>query len=238
MSNAADTEYVLEIDDVRIRVARKRVKNVNFRIGPDGTARMSVPWHVSRDRAEQIARSHIDWFRIHAQRATERRGLAPVAWESGDELRVWGKTVRLRVEETVDIPSCSYEGDELVLRVPAGTTSAGRAAFVEQWLKEELRAHLQELVPACEARVGAHATSVTLRRMKTRWGSCTASTGRIRLNVALAQCPPDCLEMVLVHELCHLLEANHGPRFHALMDLHYPSWRVAQRWLNEHPPGV
>jgi predicted metal-dependent hydrolase len=42
--------------------------------------------------------------------------------------------------------------------------------------------------------------------------------------------------MVLVHELCHIIEANHGPRFKALMDLHCPDWRVSKRWLDAHSP--
>ena len=52
-----------------------------------------------------------------------------------------------------------------------------------------------------------------------------AATGRICINVRLALYPPECLEYVVVHELCHLLERGHGSRFKALMDAFMPDWR-------------
>lgn len=67
--------------------------------------------------------------------------------------------------------------------------------------------------------------------MVSRWGSCNVKTGRICINVQLAAQPPECLEYVVVHELCHLREANHGPRFHALLDAYLPHWRDAERKL-------
>ncbi len=228
--------YVVDVNGIAITITHKRVRNVNLRIGSNGDARMSVPLHMSRARAMEVARSHEDWFRTHAARANARRSDGPMLWETGECLNVWGTERKLSVEHTQDVPQCELNGELLVIRVPEGTTPEGRAKFVERWLCEQMRGRLKELVPAFEKRVGVHAASITLRRMKSRWGSCTSSTGRIRLNTALAEQPPKCLEMVLVHELCHLLVANHGPRFKALMDLHCPDWRVWQRLLDEHPP--
>ncbi|MFR6467952.1 MAG: SprT-like domain-containing protein [Lachnospiraceae bacterium] len=69
--------------------------------------------------------------------------------------------------------------------------------------------------------------------MKTRWGSCTVQTGKIRLNFSLARKPEACLEYVLVHELCHLLEPSHNARFHGLMDKFLPDWRERKLLLNQ-----
>ncbi|MBR3327488.1 MAG: M48 family metallopeptidase [Atopobiaceae bacterium] len=230
--------YELMVDGIPVLVTHKRVKNVNVRIGADGAARMSVPVRVSRERAERIAHSYAGWFRTHLERAGNRRVPAPQQWQSGERLMVWGSEVTLLIEESRGRATCELVGPSLVLRVPADSTPQSRERLVEDWLRKELRTRLQDLVPLCEERVGKHASSITLRRMKTRWGSCTTRTASIRLNTALAECPPACLEMVLVHELCHLWEANHGRRFHMLMDLHCPDWRVTQRWLNEHQPRV
>ena len=235
---STDKSYVVVVDNIPITITHKRVRNINLRIGPRGDARMSVPMYMSKSRATEEARSHASWFRTHVARVTARRREGPVLWETGESLCVWGKERRLSVACTHGVPSCQLDEELLVIRVPEGTTPEGRGKFVERWLREQMRERLNELVPLCEERVGAHATSITLRRMKSRWGSCTSSTGRIRLNVALAERAPKCLEMVLIHELCHLLVANHGPRFRALMDLHCPDWRVWQRMLNEHPPRV
>lgn len=235
MAERSATHYVLLLDGITVHVTRKRVKNINYRIDGSGRACMSVPWHISRDRAEQYARSRLGWFRERL-RMREEVIAVPREWESGEKLWVWGELATLEVVETDGVPTCSLVDGRLVLRVPHGSTADGRARFVDRWLADQLRERLVELVPACEQRVGVRAASITLRHMKSRWGSCTCSKRTIRLNTALAGCPPACLEMVLVHELCHILEANHGPRFHALMDLHCPGWRAFERWLDEHPP--
>jgi predicted metal-dependent hydrolase len=76
---------------------------------------------------------------------------------------------------------------------------------------------------------------VRIRRMRTRWGSCNAEAGRIWLNVELAKKPPSCLEYLLVHEMVHLLERRHGPRFRQLMDALMPGWPARRDALNRSP---
>lgn len=287
MSRPQLRTYTIEVGSITIQVTHKRVKNVNVRIGPDGSARMSVPARMSVSRAKELAREYAPWFEQHRQKRADRQAPQPIRWETGEVLRVWGEDVTVRVEPCDGKPTCMLVADALVadalvadtlvadmlvadalvagspvegapsyptpnadkgvpganksvlvLRVPASSSPPEREAVVEAWLAGQLRERLTTLLPECEAEVGRRATAITLRRMKTRWGSCTPKTGRIRLNTALAECKPACLRMVLVHELCHLIELNHGPRFHALMDLHCPDWRASQRWLNEHPPRV
>lgn len=72
---------------------------------------------------------------------------------------------------------------------------------------------------------------VVYRNMKTRWGSCQPSTGRICINTRLALYSPECLEYVVVHELCHLLVAHHGAEFKELMTRVMPDWRERQKRL-------
>ena len=66
--------------------------------------------------------------------------------------------------------------------------------------------------------------------MKTRWGSCTAS-GRLLLNSQLIVLPTSSIDYVIAHELCHLREAKHGPRFERLLARVMPDWRVRHERL-------
>ena len=81
--------------------------------------------------------------------------------------------------------------------------------------------------------IGVTYGRISIREQKTRWGSCTVQTGKIRLNLSLARKPEACLEYVLVHELCHLLEPSHNARFHGLMDKFLPDWRERKLLLNQ-----
>ena len=74
-----------------------------------------------------------------------------------------------------------------------------------------------------------------LQRMKTKWGSCNASRGTIRLNTELVKKPRDLLEYVVVHEMIHIIEPTHSPRFFEILAQSYPTWAEARRELNELP---
>ena len=75
-------------------------------------------------------------------------------------------------------------------------------------------------------------SAVVLRKMKRRWGSCSSS-GVITLNTQLIKYPVTCIDAVIVHELCHLLEFNHSKRFYRLMDEAFPDWQKADKLLRK-----
>ena len=111
-----------------------------------------------------------------------------------------------------------------IAQSPRAEAAAATPAEVAQW-KAVVAACVPALIEAWEPIMGVKAGKIAYRNMTSRWGSCQPSTGRICINVRLALYPPECLEYVVVHELCHLLERGHGPRFHALMDTFMPDWK-------------
>lgn len=113
---------------------------------------------------------------------------------------------------------------------PQGRAAAASSDEVAQW-KAVVQAFVPPLIAKWEPIIGVNAGKITYRNMASRWGSCQPSTGRICINVRLALYPPECLEYVVVHELCHLLERGHGPRFHALMDAFLPDWKAIRAKL-------
>lgn len=113
---------------------------------------------------------------------------------------------------------------ERVSATPMAQASQASKGEVAQW-RAVVQACVPALVAAWEPIMGVKAGQLAYRNMTSRWGSCQPSTGRICINVRLALYPPECLEYVVVHELCHLLERGHGPRFKALMDAFMPDWR-------------
>ena len=170
---------VLRVDDLDVEVTRKRVKNVNLRVRPDGTVAVSAPPRTTDAFIAAFVRDKRAW--VEARRrdvADSPRALAAAA--SPDEVAAWKAVVA----------AC----------VPA---------LIEAW----------------EPIMGVRAGKVAYRNMTSRWGSCQPATGRICINVRLALYPPECLEYVVVHELCHLIERGHGPRFQAAMDAFMPDWR-------------
>ena len=125
----------------------------------------------------------------------------------------------------------------MLLTVRPGAGTEKREAVVTAWYRGQVAEAVPSLLAKWEPAIGVQAKQIIVRRMKTRWGSCTPTKGAIRLNTELGKKPRECLEYVLVHELVHLLEPTHNARFIALMDKYLPHWRHLRAELNRAPLG-
>ncbi|CDD71718.1 predicted metal-dependent hydrolase [Firmicutes bacterium CAG:270] len=97
-----------------------------------------------------------------------------------------------------------------------------------KWLENKIIEYAMKWEPV----MGVHCAGFMIRNMKTRWGSCSIHSKKIRINLQLAAKPEECIEYVLVHELCHLLEPSHNERFYYFMDLYLPDWENRKKKLN------
>lgn len=117
-------------------------------------------------------------------------------------------------------------------RATLADSTRARAAEASPVEQAEWKAVVAACVPALVAKwepiLGVKAGKLAYRNMTSRWGSCQPSTGRICINTRLALYPPECLEYVVVHELCHLLVRNHGSEFWGLVEAALPHWREAR----------
>ena len=123
----------------------------------------------------------------------------------------------------------------LTLSVRPNTPRERRAEILEAWYRAQLRAAAEPLVELWQTRLDVRLTSLFVRRMRTRWGSCNPTAGTIRLNTDLAKKPADCLEYIIVHELAHLIEPTHNAGFVAAMDRFLPGWVHRRELLNRLP---
>ncbi len=96
-----------------------------------------------------------------------------------------------------------------------------------------LKAAVEKLIQKYEPQMQVKVSGVTIRQMKTRWGSCNVRTHHININLALYEKGPECLEYVVVHEMCHILEASHNKTFWAYVGKYYPDWKAIRAKLNE-----
>ncbi|MBM4429504.1 MAG: M48 family metallopeptidase, partial [Chloroflexi bacterium] len=112
-------------------------------------------------------------------------------------------------------------------------SAATRQRVLDEWYRERLRELVPPLLARWESTLGVRSAEWRIRKMKTRWGSCSLKARRIWLNLKLAKKPEACLEFIVVHELLHLIERGHGARFRALLDRYLPDWRERRRMLRE-----
>ena len=124
-----------------------------------------------------------------------------------------------------------------VARARAGSRAAQQAGILSeaelQRLRTAARADLTERVTRLAARMGVDFAGITIRAQRTRWGSCS-SRGNLNFNWKLILAPPEALTYVVIHELCHLKDFNHSPRFWAEVRARMPEYEAWKKWLHTH----
>lgn len=229
----------LQCEEFCIEVARKPIRHAYIRVkAPDGRVCVSAPRRMKDSDIRRFVSRKLAWIRAQQSKLQRRGNEHGLSHENGETHFVWGRACRLHLEVSAGPPVVEQRGEALCMRLPSGSDSDRRKAILQAWYGECIRPLLPALLDRYEHAMGVQARRITLRHMKSRWGSCTPHTGSIRLNTSLAQWPPEYLEYVLVHELAHLLEPSHNHRFQALMDAHFPDWREYRTLLNQGCPAV
>ena len=107
------------------------------------------------------------------------------------------------------------------------------APFMEREMRLQLKMQLQRLIDKWEPVMGVKSAGFTIKKMKTRWGSCNVKSHHLNFNLLLAKVPSECAEYVVVHELTHLLEPSHNERFWALMEKYLPKAKTLRKQLRD-----
>jgi len=104
-------------------------------------------------------------------------------------------------------------------------------------LAEKARLHIPQRVAFYAPQIGVTYNGITIRRQRTRWGSCSGK-GSLNFNCMLMLAPEAVIDYVVVHELCHRKEMNHSQQFWALVQQHCPDYATQRRWLKEHGSAI
>jgi predicted metal-dependent hydrolase len=222
---------------VEYELRRSRRRTIGFHVDDTGL-RVTAPRWVTLgeidaalvDKERWILRKLVEW-RDHARR---RERLA-VRWEDGGEVAYLGRTLTLR--RTVGPPSVALVDGELRVALPPDAADGQLRDAVRSWLQARAREVFERRLPVYVARLGRGPTRWRLSSARTRWGSC-APDGSIRLNWRLVHFPLEIVDYVIAHELAHLKEMNHGPRFWATVQDLLPDYESARRQLKDYPDDL
>ena len=231
------TKEELQIGNVPVTVLRKQnLKNVYLRIlPPDGQVTVSAPSYVTNAELSNFLLSKLPDIYMRQERMRSQPRQTERTYVSGEAHYLGGKPYRLQVVYAGTRASVTKRASKLVMTVPQGYTVEQRERVMTDWYRGELRRVLQSATRRCMQTTGIEADDFRIKNMKTRWGTCNIPQRRIWVNLQLVKKPPECLDYVLIHELVHLVEANHTHRFHEWVEKYCPTWREAEKALKEMP---
>lgn len=232
------TSAYLSVGGIDVDVVYKEIKNLHIGVYPPmGRVRVAAPERLDDDQVRLAVVSRLPWIKRQRDQlqAAQRQTIREMV--TGESHYVWGSRLRLKVIARPGRAHIEVDGDRLLLYAPVETTTEHRREVLDRWYRDQLRRAIPDLIMKWERKMRVTVPKWSIRRMKTKWGSCNRETGHIWFNVELAKKHPECLEYLAVHEMTHLLERSHGPRFTKLMDKHLPDWRARRDRLNEAPLG-
>ena len=222
---------VLAGEAIDYRVVRAKRSSIGMNVGLAGLTVRASRW-VSIREIESTLAQHSEWIlRQLAWWQERRRDVLPQAWKTGAPILYQGRELALALR-----PAHRKEiaADLLNLTVlhPSPHDEESIAAFVVHWLKDEALRLALPLVEATAARITDSPPSVALSNARSEWGSCNRN-GEIRLSWRLIHLPPRLAHYVVAHEVAHLVELNHSPRFWALVETLFPGHAAARRALQD-----
>jgi predicted metal-dependent hydrolase len=205
-------------------------------VHPDTSVTVEAPLGSDFTEIEKRLRKRAAWI-VRQQRNFRRYSfdIPPRQYVSGETHRYLGRQYRLKVIENEGSPELvRMDRGQLFLYIQDKTDTGRKKKLVDAWYRRQAQRVFAERVTAWLPhfeRYGIKPPKILVRQMKTRWGSCTKA-GKITLNLKLVQAPTECVDYVVVHEMCHLVEHNHSSEYYILLSRVLPDWRERKKKLD------
>lgn len=217
--------------DFTYTVKLQRRKTLGLYVLPDGAIEVRAPLRTAQRTIVAFVEQRVDWALRTRERQLQRQQWQQPA-ETGSSWFL-GQPLKLDIYRATNTRI-----DRVDERLAVGLRDPQNGAQLERhlqaWYRDQAQAIFAErLLLVCQRFPGILAApELRLRRMRRRWGSCSRS-GRVTLNVDLVKLPLELVDYVIAHELCHLTEFNHGPKFYRLLAFAMPDWKAREQLLKQ-----
>ena len=226
----------VQLAGFNIELLYKNVNNFNLHVA-QGEISISVPIGATMADVEQLVLSKQEWLQKSVPKSLRGAGRNTEisTFYDGTAIYIWGKRYEICLYDHAGKESYQLIGDKLFLYAKRGFSERKRDLLVHEMLKSLVAAQGKRLLDKWSAKMGLLYSEVYVQYWKSMWGKCTIDSKKIGLNMLLACYPPECLELVVVHELTHLLEVRHNARFHDIVEYHLPDWKQREKILKTKP---
>jgi predicted metal-dependent hydrolase len=224
----------ITVSGLPVEIVRKNIKNLHLGVYPPaGRVRVAAPLRVNNEAVRLAVIGKLGWIKRQQARFERQPRQSEREMVSGESHYFEGQRYRLRMYAANAPAEVVITNSSIIeLHVRPGASVESRRKVMMNWYRQHLKDAIPPLLEKWQKRLGIDVSEFGIKRMKTKWGTCTVDARRIWINLELAKKSPDSLEYVVMHELVHLLARHHDDRFVAIMDEHLPRWRVLREELN------
>jgi hypothetical protein len=221
---------------LRYRLRRnRRTRRPGLEVSRRDGLVVSVPWRAREEIVPGLLHQWADWLVAKLDEYDAWDGPCVREYATGTELLVLGRSRRLQLKATAARERgwrAELGDDRLVLHMAPDRILTPQPV-IAQYLRGLAREHLPGRVEHWAARVGRRPSRVLIGERTTRWGSCSPA-GTLSFCYRLVMAPPEVIDSIVAHEVCHLRHLDHSRRFWSLLDEVCPHHRRCRDWLNRH----
>ena len=222
--------------DISYTLHRSSRKTAIIYIERDGQVSVYVPEKLTGKQLEDLLESKRKWiYRNLAEWEDLNAARTEREYVNGEGFLYLGRSYRLRLVDEQDSPLLLKDG-HFCLRSNNGSAPDADAAFKE-FFREKGKARIPERVEHFQTRMGVEAANVKIIDLKNRWASCSAN-GNLNFHWKCMMATSSVLDYIIVHELAHLIHANHTEAFWNEVDKVMPDYRKRKDWLRVHGAGM
>ena len=223
-------QKVISVGGLAVTVKyRKNMKNIYLKVEKNADVVVSAPPRTPNYIIKKLVQENIDEIKLRRTNIL-KNGHTVKNYVTGEKHYVFGKELTLEVR-LGDKNKVTLSNDKLYLSVK--DKYQDREQIVTRELRKVVYNKCLEFLNKYEKLMNVHVEQLRIKKMKTRWGTCNIEAKRIWINYELVKYPVECLEHTIVHELTHLLETNHTPRFYTLLGKYYPNYRENDKLIKE-----
>jgi predicted metal-dependent hydrolase len=214
---------------------RSARRTIGFSVGASGLAVVAPKWSLIVE-IEAALKTKQTWILSKLAQAQSNRSKqiqAQQRWAHGENLPYLGKHVTLHVGSGTSLTRLQhgmFENETLLLSLNEDATESQIKDAACAWLQQEAKRVFAQRIPVFEDLLKVKVASWRLSNAQGRWGSAS-STGAVRLHWRLIHFKPDVIDYVIAHELAHLREMNHSPRFWEVVESVVPDYKAAKQVL-------
>lgn len=223
--------FIIKGRAVNCEIKRSRRRTVALYVFPDARVEVRIPLLYNVNDIEPFLVKHSRWL-FNRLDAKGDNAAAPKRFVDGELHYFLGKQYPIKVN-AASRNSVVFQDDVIHISCRDTSNVSKVSDILDCWYLEQAKRVFQEIsIPLIRqmAKYNVAPKSFSIRKMKTRWGSCSRK-GSISLNLHLVKLPEPCIKEVILHELCHLVHFNHSKEFYALMTAEMPDWKLWKKEL-------
>ena len=223
-------QRVITVDDLIVTIKyRRKMKNIYLKVEKNADVVVSAPPRTPNYIIKKLVQENIDEIKLRRTNIL-KNGHTFKNYVTGEKHYVFGKELTLEVR-LGDKNKVTLSNDKLYLSVK--DKYQDREQIVTRELRKVVYNKCLVFLNKYEKLMNVYVEQLRIKKMKTRWGTYNIEAKRIWINYELVKYPVECLEHTIVHELTHLLETNHTPRFYTLLGKYYPNYRENDKLIKE-----